>query len=297
MTSILVLIANPAHADLHDSTVRAACDAAARHGAAPGNVTWLAPAIAAEIPVDNASPEARSAVAASLEGTRIDVAFVPAAARRKRLLVADMESTLIENEFLDDLGARAGLGHSIAEITTRAMNGQLDFAGALRERVAMLRGRPAALLEETFAGLRIMPGAKTLIATMRTHGAVTAIVSGGFRIFAERVRAALGADLVDANELELDGATLAGTVREPVFDRLSKRATLERLTAKHGLTANDSLAVGDGANDLEMVRTAGLGVAFHAKKILAEAAHVSIRHGDLTALLYLQGYKKSEFAG
>jgi len=208
-----------------------------------------------------------------------------------------MESTLIENEFLDDIAARAGIGPKIADITRRAMAGELDFAGALRERVSMLRGLNADLLDDVYGRLRFMPGARTLVATMRRHGSATAVVSGGFRLFAERVRATLGADLAEANELEIVGGRLTGRVREPIFDRQSKRATLERLAAAHGLSPADTIAVGDGANDIEMVRAAGLGVAFRAKPILAEAAAVAIRHGDLTALLYLQGYRQSEFDG
>ncbi|HTY69187.1 MAG TPA: phosphoserine phosphatase SerB [Alphaproteobacteria bacterium] len=297
MTHVLVLIANPARAGLHDSIAEQTRAALAEAGAAPGPVDWLAPGIAAEIPFAGDPAVARGAALVTLAQHPIDGAVLPAAGRRKGLLIADMESTLIENEFLDDIAARAGIGPKIADITRRAMAGELDFAGALRERVSMLRGLNADLLDDVYGRLRFMPGARTLIATMRRHGKVTAIVSGGFRFFAERVRATLGAELAEANELEVVSGRLTGKVREPIFDRQSKRATLERLAAARGLSPTDTIAVGDGANDIEMVRAAGLGVAFRAKPILAEAAAVAIRHGDLTALLYLQGYRQSEFDG
>jgi phosphoserine phosphatase len=297
MTQVLVLIANPARAGLHDSIADAVRDALGDAVLRPGAVDWLAPGIAAEIPFAGDLASARGAALAALPKEAIDIAAIPADGRRKKLLIADMESTLIENEFLDDIAARAGIGPKIADITRRAMAGELDFAGALRERVAMLQGLNAELLDDVYARLQIMPGARTLIATMRRHGAVTAIVSGGFRFFAERVRARLGADLAEANELEVSEGRLTGKVREPIFDRASKLATLKRLADARGLSLAETIAVGDGANDLEMVRAAGLGVAFRAKPILADAASVAIRHGDLTALLYLQGYRQPEFDG
>lgn len=296
MTHVLVLIANPARAGLHDSIANAVHAALADAGARPGHIEWLAPGIAADIQVAGDPAIARGTALVALAAEPIDSAVLPAAGRRKALLIADMESTLIENEFLDDIAARAGIGPKIAEITRRAMAGELDFAGALRERVAMLRGLNAELLDDVYTHLKFMPGARTLISTMRRHGAVTAIVSGGFRFFAERVRATLGADLAEANELEVVEGRLTGRVREPIFDRASKQAALKRLATARGLALADTMAVGDGANDIEMVRAAGLGVAFRAKPILIEAAAVAIRHGDLTSLLYLQGYHHAEFA-
>jgi len=291
MSHVLVLIADPAHAGLHDSTV-AAIGAAVDGGPA----VWLAPGIACEFTLRGDPTAVLDAARRAAGGAPVDIAIVPAERRRKQLLVADMESTLIENEFLDDIAARAGIGARVAEITRRAMAGELDFAGALRERVAMLRGLDAEILERTYAGLKLIPGARTLIATMRAHGAFTAIVSGGFSIFVERVQRALGADHADANHLEIEGTRLTGTVSEPIFDRAGKRATLERLAGQRGIALGATMAVGDGANDLDMIKGAGLGVAFRAKPVLAAAADVSIRHGDLTALLYLQGYRQSEFA-
>jgi phosphoserine phosphatase len=287
MNQVVVLIAAPADAALNSSIAEAA-----RAALGATRVTWLAPGIAAEIETDRDISLARAAVA----DAPIDVCAVPIAHRRKKLLVADLESTLIENEFLDDIAAKAKLGPKIAEITRRAMAGELDFAGALRARVAMLKGLEASLLDEVYAGTRIMPGARTLIQTMRRHGATTAIVSGGFRTFVDRVQGLLGADYAAANRLLFEGTRLTGFAAEPIFDRQSKLATLKELSRARGIPIEETMAVGDGANDLEMVKAAGLGVAFRAKPVLAEAAHVAIRHGDLTALLYLQGYRKSEFA-
>ncbi len=296
MTHTLVLIADPARADLHDSIVSSVRDALTARGIAPGVPTWLAERIAADIPFGG-DPAAANAVArATVKSLSIDANVVANASRRKKLLVADMESTLIENEFLDDIGTRAGLGDRITEITRRAMAGELDFAGALRERVAMLKDKPATLLEEVYAGLKVTPGAKTLVATMRRDGALTAIVSGGFRFFVSRVGEILGTDTVEANDLNIADAVLAGTVKEPIFDRTSKRLTLEKLAASCNLAMAETMAVGDGANDIEMVRMAGLGVAFRAKQVLADAADAAVMHGDLTALLYLQGYRRIEFA-
>ncbi len=297
MTHVLVLIANPARAGLHDSIAGVVREALAEAGLRPGPIDWLAPGIAADLPFTGDAATARGAALVALGKAPIDAAALPAAGRRKQLLIADMESTLIENEFLDDIAARAGIGPKIADITRRAMAGELDFAGALRERVAMLQGLNAELLDDVYTRLQIMPGARALVMTMRRHGAYTAIVSGGFRFFTERVRTTLGADVAEANELEVVHGRLTGRVREPIFDRASKLATLKRLAAARSLAPGDVIAVGDGANDLEMVKAAGLGVAFRAKPILADAASVAIRHGDLTALLYLQGYRQAEFDG
>jgi phosphoserine phosphatase len=232
-----------------------------------------------------------------LGGSAIDINIVPGdpMSRRKRLLVADMESTIVEQEFIDEIAERAGLGDRIAAITARAMRGEIEFEAALRERVAAFADLDAAILDEVYRRATLMPGAETLIKTMKAGGAHCALVSGGFSYFTERIAAQLGFDTQQANRLEIADGKLTGRVAEPILGRAAKRAALERLTAELGLVADQTLAVGDGANDLDMIRAAGLGVAFRAKPILAVEARASIVHGDLTALLYLQGYTRDEF--
>ena len=220
----------------------------------------------------------------------------PLEGRRKRLLVADLESTIIENEMLDELADFVGMRAQIAEITRRAMNGELDFAAALAERVALLRGLPISVLDEAAERIRMMPGARSLVATSRAAGVHTALVTGGFAVFAEPVAASLGFDRVVANHLDIADGRIAGTVRTPIVDRDAKRDALVALAAEEGVPLAATLAVGDGANDLPMLQTAGLGVAFHAKPAVAAAARWRIEHADLTALLYAQGYREAEIA-
>jgi phosphoserine phosphatase len=217
------------------------------------------------------------------------------AGRRKKLLVADMESTIIENEMLDELAEFLGLRDKIAGITARAMNGEIDFAGALTERVGLLKGLGVAKLDEAARRIRYTPGGATLVATMKTHGAHCALVSGGFTHFTAMVQKALAFDSNTANMLTHNGATLSGTVELPIVGKEAKLATLKDLAARHGLTPADAVTVGDGANDLPMLQAAGLGVAFHAKPAVAAQVPARIDHGDLTALLYLQGYRRAEF--
>ena len=232
----------------------------------------------------------------ALESGLIDAVAVPAEGRRKRLLIADMDSTIITGETLDELAAHAGLGQRIAAITARAMNGELDFKDALRERVGMLKGLSVDALERTWQGVRLTSGALELVATMKAHGAFTALVSGGFTYFTSRVAARVGFDLHRSNELLDDGTTLLGRVAEPILDRSAKLAALHELAARQGLPLSFTLAVGDGANDLDMLLASGLGIAFHAKPIVAAAARARVDHADLRALLFIQGYPASAFA-
>ena len=252
----------------------------------------LAPAEAADIALPAAPDMAQ--VRAALDGAAIDAIATPAAGRRKRLLVADMDSTIVTGETLDELADFAGLKDRIAAITARAMNGELDFKAALRERVAMLKGLPVDALERTWQRVRLTPGARELVATMRAHGAYTALVSGGFSFFTSRVAALCGFDVHRSNMLLDDGAALTGHVAEPILDRDTKLATLTGLAAERGLELSATLAVGDGANDLDMLRAAGLGVAFHAKPIVAAEARARVDHADLRALLFAQGYRGEE---
>lgn len=238
----------------------------------------------------------RAEVRASLADLPVDVNLVPSERRRKKLLVADMESTMIENEMLDELAAEIGIGAEIAAITGRSMRGEIDFATSVKERVAMLKDLPLAIMDKCAAEIRDMAGAKTLIATLKANGCHTVIATGGFTYFSEPVRQRLGFDEAHGNILELKDGKLTGTIVEPVFDRASKEKTLRAVAARLGLDLSQTAGVGDGANDLDLLAAAGLGVAFHAKPIVAEAARFRVDHSDLTALLYLQGYKKAEFA-
>ena len=259
-----------------------------------GAPTILAHGEAIDIPCP--APPDPGPLIAALNGAPVDAALTPAANRRKRLLIADMDSTIVTSETLDELAVHAGVGAHVAAITRRAMNGEIGFEGALRERVALLRGLPLAAFDQVWAATRMMPGAAELVATMRAHGAVTALVSGGFTVFTSRVAARLGFDQHRGNVLLDDGKHLLGQVQEPILGRDAKLATLQSLAAEHGLQAEDCLAVGDGANDLAMIRAAGLGVAYHAKPVVAAEARVRIDHAGLRALLFMQGYTQAEFA-
>ena len=227
----------------------------------------------------------------------IDAVVQPAANRRKRLFVADMDSTMIQQECIDELADYAGLKARVAAITERAMRGEIAFEPALRERVALLEGLPVSVIEEVLRDrIKLTSGARTLIATMRKNGAHACMVSGGFTLFTDRIAAMIGFDQTRANSLiVVDGHKLAGKVAEPIFGRDGKRAALIELRQQRGLAKDDTLAIGDGANDMDMIAEAGLGVAYHAKPKVAAAAPARIDHADLTALLYVQGYRRQEF--
>jgi phosphoserine phosphatase len=287
MSHVLTLVANRAATTLTTALIARVRDATGGSAA-----QTLASGEAADIELP-AAPD-MSAVYAVLEGTAIDAIATPAKGRRKALLVADMDSTIVTGETLDELADFAGLKDRIAAITARAMNGELDFKAALRERVAMLKGLPVDALERTWQRVHLTPGARELVATMRAHGAHTALVSGGFSFFTSRVAALCGFDIHRSNILLDDGTVLIGRVGEPILDRDTKLATLTGLAAERGLELSATLAVGDGANDLDMLRAAGLGVAFHAKPIVAAAVRARVDHADLRALLFAQGYRAEE---
>lgn len=264
-------------------------------GARLEGVDRLSAGRACDIPFDDLAPDqADAGIRAALGAVSIDILAQPATGRKKQLLVADMEATIIANEMLDELAEIAGIQPQIAAITRRAMNGEIEFAGALKERVGLLKNIPEAALAEAGARIRVNPGAATLVATMRKHGAYTALVSGGFRIYAERIGRELGFDIAVANELIVEDGKLAGRVKEPILGKEAKLATLTQLAVERGLPLTAALAVGDGANDLPMLEAAGVGVAYHAKQVVAAAARLRIDHGDLRALLYAQGYRDAE---
>lgn len=264
---------------------------------------WLGEGEACDLLAASPAGVDEARIAEALAGAGVDFFVQPAGhragvpERRKKLLVADMDSTIIEVECIDEMADMLGMKAEIAAITERTMRGELDFATALRQRARMLSGLEQAQLQEVYdERISLSPGARTLVMTMRAHGAVTALVSGGFRFFTQRVRADAGFDSDQANTLEFADGRLTGTVTEPVVGPEAKRAVLEQLAAKGGFTPAEALAVGDGANDMMMLETAGLGVAYRAKPALAAIADARIEHADLTALLYLQGIRREDFS-
>lgn len=296
MENVLTLIA-PADG-LDDSTLGRVRSALKDLGADTLSPVWLSKGRAADFPFAFLAPgQADAAARQALAGLPIDVIAQEVVNRRKKLLVADMDSTMVVGETLDDLAEYAGLKAHIAAITARAMNGEIDFKDALRERVGLLKGLSAEFLEQTYASLRFMPGAERLLATMKAHGAHAVLVSGGFRFFTSRVRAHLGFDRDLANEMEIIDGKLTGKVIDPILDRQTKLQTLISVAAELSLPLSQTIAVGDGANDLEMIRAAGLGVAYHAKPVVAAEARARVDHGDLTVLLYAQGYSDTDMVG
>jgi phosphoserine phosphatase len=265
-------------------------------------VKWLDASHACEIPFNpegNLDGKARLALAQLFQdrlGLKADIGIFHDQNRRKKLLLADMDSTIIEQECLDELAEEMGIKAAVAKITERAMRGEIDFDNALRERVVLLKGlalqRLQAVIEKK---ITFTPGAKTLVETMKAHGAATALVSGGFTLFTQHVAEKLGFDVHFANTLDYAGDRLAGTVTEPVLGAGQKRQILLDLCKQKGLEPEDALAIGDGANDRFMIEAAGMGLGYRAKPVLAKAADALVMHGDLGAALYFQGYAKNEF--
>ena len=296
MTHILTLVAAEQQAltpKLLESLGAALRDA----GAATGEVTWLAPEDrACDLPFAQLAAERAHDVArATLADLQIDYHAQPTLNRRKRLLIADMDSTIVTAETLDELAGEAGLKDVIAEITARTMRGELDFAQALVERVAMLADLPESALTKTAAALTLSPGAATLVHTMKASGAFTALVSGGFKYFTSKVAARAGFALDLANDLAMADGRLTGELQGPILDKDGKLNALQTLSAERGLTPADAVTVGDGANDLPMLLAAGLGVAYHGKPLLREQVRAQVNHTDLRTLLFFQGYLHEEF--
>ena len=285
MKYIISLIANPNRANLESSQIRELCSKWTGH-----DIRYLREDVAAEFLVDS-FPSDFDITCSNLDDLSIDLVIQPNGVRKKKLLVADMDSTIIEQECLDELAEISGNGNRVKEITKRAMNGELPFEDALRERVTLLKGKSANLLDQTWHNrITFTPGARELVSTMRANGAYCTLVSGGFTHFTERVSAALGFHETHANSLMIQDNVMTGKVGCPIMGKTTKLNVLTSLVKGLGLQFADCLAVGDGANDLDMLLASGMGIAFRAHSIVAKQSKIRINHGDLTALLYLQGY-------
>jgi len=293
MAFVATLIANPSNPVLVPAIAEQAADAEKASG-----LYWLADGIACDIALrDDTDIEAAEANILAIIGSEpIDLIIQQAETRRKKLLIADMDSTMIGQECIDELAAEVGLKEKVADITARAMNGEIAFEPALRERVALLKGLPLSVVDAVIAKrITLTPGGPELIATMKAKGYYSALVSGGFTVFTSRIGATLGFDENRANILLEENGILTGLVEEPILGKQAKVDALNEIAERLGISVDDALAVGDGANDLGMLQLAGSGVALHAKPTVSAQARMRIDHGDLTALLYIQGYRKTDF--
>ena len=289
---VATLLTHPDHPVLERVTVESL-----RNAWGGGDAVWLDPGVAAEFPLQ-ALPANQWDVWQALQALRVDLIVQPADGRKKRLLLADMDSTMIEQECIDELADEAGVGARVADITARAMNGELNFEAALIERVGLLKGLPAQVIDHVIRDrITLMSGGKVLLATMKAQGAYCALVSGGFTAFTAKIAAVLGFDENRANTLLVEDGKLTGQVAQPILGKQAKVDALQDICGRLGITPVQALAVGDGANDLGMLGLAGTGVALHAKPTVAAQCQVRVNHGDLTALLYLQGYAREEFVG
>ena len=290
MSYVATLMTNPETPILDRATVESL-----RNAWGGGEAVWLDPAVAAEFSIP-AVPANRWEAWAGLQGIGVDLVVQAAEGRRKRVLLADMDSTMIRQECIDELADEAGVGAQVAAITARAMNGEVDFEAALRERVALLAGLPEAVIAAVIRDrITYTAGGRVLVATMQAAGGHAALISGGFTSFTGPVAAHLGFDEHRANVLGVAGGKLTGTVAEPILGRAAKVTALQEIAAAQGVTPAEVIAVGDGANDLGMLGLAGAGVALHAKPSVAAQCDIRVNHGDLTALLFMQGYARDEF--
>ncbi|MBX4928844.1 phosphoserine phosphatase SerB [Rhizobium binae] len=293
MALVATLVANPSNPVLTPGIAEQAAEAVEASG-----LYWLADGVACDIALrDGTDAQAAEAnILAVIAGAPIDLVIQEQETRRKKLLIADMDSTMIGQECIDELAAEVGLKEKVAAITARAMNGEIAFEPALRERVALLKGLPISVVDEVIARrITLTPGGPELIATMKSKGHYTALVSGGFTVFTGPIAATLGFDENRANTLLEDGGILSGFVAEPILGKQAKVDALNEISVRLGISPNEAIAVGDGANDLGMLQLAGSGVALHAKPTVAAQAQMRINHADLTALLYIQGYRKTDF--
>lgn len=287
---VCTLITNPVAPALEGALVESL-----RNAWGGGDVQWLSPDEAAEFPLAE-MPSNQWDVWADVQALGVDLVIQPITGRRKAMILADMDSTMIEQECIDELADVAGVGERVKDITARAMNGELDFEAAIRERVGLLKDLPEGVIGKVLESrISLMPGGAVLLATMKANGAYAALVSGGFTAFTAAVAARLGFDENRANTLLVEKGVLTGEVGMPILGQQAKVDALEEITERLGLVDADVLAVGDGANDLGMLRRAGTGVALHAKPSVSAQCNVRVNFGDLTALLFLQGYARSEF--
>ncbi|MEM9433594.1 MAG: phosphoserine phosphatase SerB [Pseudomonadota bacterium] len=288
---IVTMLCNPVNPVLEPSLVNSLRMA---WGGAPEK--WLQGGVAAEFEIAHQADNFQQ-VWFDLQEVGVDLIVQPKPGRKKKMLLADMDSTMIEQECIDELARAAGIGEKVSAITARAMNGELDFEAALRERVSLLKGLSSGIIDTVLRDqITLMSGGSTLLATMKQNGAYAALVSGGFTAFTTKIASELGFDEHRANSLVIADGKLTGKVEDPILGREAKVLALEEITARLGMSEHDVLAVGDGANDLGMLTRAGAGVALHAKPAVQDKANIRVNHGDLTALLYMQGYERAEFA-
>lgn len=292
MSFIATLISHPDNAKIRDDVLGHLADSLER----AINVTWLNPTVACDVALDEGEVAKIADLRPMLDAVEIDLVIQQDSSRRKSILIADMDSTMIMQECIDELADHIGIGDKVASITARAMRGEIDFEPALRERVGLLKSLPLSAIDDVIAErISLRSGGRELVQTMKAHGGYAALVSGGFTMFTAKIAELVGFDENRANTLLHDGAMLTGEVKDPILGSDAKVSALREICEKLGKSSEEVMAIGDGANDLGMIEVAGSGVAVHAKPLVAERAAYAIKHGDLTALLYMQGYRSIEF--